>query len=196
MANTNRKSTSQPLPEPSGWELLEQIQFSPSFKKQFKKELTDFLFQNEKNKKSTAQEKQKAYDIFLGGPWEQYCQEPYKQILKQALPTFTFYDPEVDSDQRKNRWFKQNYAALSSSNVFFSYEPLFPGAGVCRETGMFYALHQKKNKPLENLLFYFPKEFEPAWGITVAKNMGKVVRSMEEAIAYLKKYFKCKDTRT
>lgn len=129
-----------------------------------------------------------AYDIFLGGPWEDKAHEPYKTKIKRAFPNNRIFDPEEQTSQKDGTWFVDNYWAILSSKTMVSFVPSFPFPGVGPEVGIFYHEHCDWNllEPLKELVIIWPDFVKPDHGKSVARRMGYIVENTGEAIARLR----------
>jgi hypothetical protein len=131
------------------------------------------------------------YDIFLGGPWEKHAPFPYKSEIRKAFPDKRIFDPEVQPEQKTDKWFMKNLSALESCKSVVALVPDFPFPGIGPEVGFFYHKNCQGDfsKPLEEIVIIWPKTVKPEYGKKVAEKMGYVVENPEEAIARLKQIF-------
>ena len=128
------------------------------------------------------------YDIFLGGPWEEFAPYPYKRYIKGAFPDKDIYDPEEQPSQETGEWFEDNYNALLNSKSMIAMGCPLPMSGVTQEFGMYYVMHNDGNfeRPLEELIMIWPQTLKPEFGKDVAEKMGYIVENVGGAIEKLK----------
>lgn len=122
------------------------------------------------------------FDVFLGGPWEQYSSEPYKSLLKAAFPAMSFYDPEAT---QAGDWFERNLEALRKSKILVVFVPAFPFPGVGPEVGIYFEHRTLMGRePL--IVAVWPEAVQPQWGKEVLARMGTVVPTVHEAIGVIR----------
>lgn len=128
------------------------------------------------------------YDIFLGGPWEEYCPISYKKIIKEAFPDLRIYDPE---DYQGSDYFEMNYAVMQSSKSMFVMVPNFPFPLVAVEAGLYYAMHNHGNPAIRinNLVILWPYCVVPDFSKMSLNHLGQVTETIEDAIARLRLLF-------
>jgi len=130
------------------------------------------------------------FDIFLCGPWDQYTPEKYKTVIKKALPDKKMFDPEDRPAQKDGSWFIDNYQGIKRSSSMAAYIPGFPGAVGLAEIAWFYEFNRRTvGQPLENLVMIWPDTVKPDYGKEGFIKMGFIVKSPEEAVECLKRYF-------
>ncbi|MDO8669733.1 MAG: hypothetical protein Q7K65_05605 [Candidatus Buchananbacteria bacterium] len=129
------------------------------------------------------------YDIFLGGPWEDYSPIPYKQIIKAAFPDLALYDPE---EHQTGDWFINNCLAVKLSRSMFILVPDFPFPLVAIEAGMYYTMHNHGDCQigLDNLVILWPQNVVPDYPKKHLSRLGQRVETIEDGIERLKCLFK------
>ncbi len=123
------------------------------------------------------------YDIFLGGPWEQFSSEPYKSLLRTAFPRLSFYDPE---QIQYGDWFERNLEALRKSKILIVFVPAFPFPGVGPEVGIYFE-HRTLMGREPQVVAVWPEGVQPQWGKEVLARMGTVVPTVHEAVGAIRR---------
>lgn len=130
------------------------------------------------------------YDIYLGGPWEQYALEDYKTQFKEAFPDKKLFDPETHPSQETGRWFRENYTAMFYSRGMVAMSCDLPMGGVAQEVGMYWMMHKRNIEPLENLVVIWPTVLKPEFGKEVAQHVGVIVPNARAAIRHFQNLYK------
>lgn len=129
------------------------------------------------------------YDVFLGGPWQQFSPEPYKNIMRAAFPALSFYDPE---ERQSSNWFDLNLSALRESKILVAFIPAFPFPGVGPEVGIYYE-HKLMMGRQVKLVAIWPDCVSPQWGKEVLSRMGTIVPTTQEAVAVVRRLMESND---
>jgi len=136
----------------------------------------------------------KKWDIFLGGPKEEFAPIPfYKKQIKAALPDklmFDPFDPSFENLQKQGLWWPNDLLGLTHSSTMIAMVPAFPMPCLGPEVGIFYYYKCVNfNKPLAQLIIIWSDSIQPTYGCELMKKMGIVVQTIDEAVQALKDYF-------
>jgi len=99
---------------------------------------------------------------------------------------FTFYDPEIHSDQSSSdTFFPQDLKAVSEADILIANPGLAPSEGTWIEVGYFLALNtDKPGDRCKRLIIIWDKDRQD-WSIEFVKKAGVIVGTVEEAIDVL-----------
>ena len=122
--------------------------------------------------------------VYLAGQPSEY--DTWKNSFKD-IKGFTFYDPEIDSDQSSSdTFFPQDLKAVSEADILIANPGLAPSEGTWIEIGYFLALNTKTpEEKCKSLIIIWNKE-RVNWSVEFVKKAGIFVSTVEEAIDTLK----------
>lgn len=119
--------------------------------------------------------------VYLAGQPNQYDNNWKKKFAK--VRGFTFYDPEIDSDQSSpETFFPQDLVAVHDADILVANPGIATSEGTWIEIGYFLATHTKKpGATCKNLIIIWKKEREPRWSIEFVKKAGTMVTTLQKA---------------
>lgn len=127
----------------------------------------------------------KKQTVYLAGQWNEY-ENDWKEIFKK-IKSFDFFDPEIDSNQDRDKFFEDDLTAIKKSNIMVANPGIAPSEATWAEIGYFYSLNTNKiGNPCKKLIIIWKKE-RPTWSLDFIKKMGIIVDSVEKAIEELNK---------
>ena len=124
--------------------------------------------------------------VYLAGQPNEY-ENNWKEIFNK-IPSFEFYDWEFDSDQSSpDTFFPDDMKAINDSDILIANPGIAPSEATWIEIGSFYMKNAIPGDYCERLIIIWKEERKPKWSIEFVKKSGKVVSSVEEAVAELMK---------
>lgn len=122
--------------------------------------------------------------VYLAGQPNEY-ENDWKELFKK-IPGFDFYDWEFDSDQTSpSTFFPDDLKAVANADILVANPGVAPSEATWIEIGSFYMKNTKPGYFCERLIIIWKEDRNPKWSIEFVKKAGKVVSSVEEAIAEL-----------
>lgn len=124
--------------------------------------------------------------VYLAGQPNEYGSN-WKEIFKK-ITSFEFYDWEFNSDQTSaDTFFPDDLKAVCSADILVANPGIAPSEATWIEIGAFYMKNTKPGDFCEKLIIIWEDDRNPKWSIEFVKKTGKVVGSIEEAVAELER---------
>ena len=125
--------------------------------------------------------------VYLAGQPNEY-ENNWKEKFK-VIDGFKFYDWEFDSNQTSpDTFFPDDLEAIYNSDILVANPGIAPSESTWIEIGYFLALNTKKpGDTCNRLIIVWPENRLPRWSIKFVEKVGKIVGSIEEAIAEIRK---------
>lgn len=123
--------------------------------------------------------------VYLAGQANEY-ENSWKERFKE-LEGFEFYDWEFDSDQSSpDIFFPQDLKAVKEARILVANPGIAPSEATWIEIGYFLALNTKEpGETCKSIIIIWKHERKPEWSIKFVEKTGKIVRTVDEAIAEL-----------
>jgi hypothetical protein len=130
------------------------------------------------------------HKVYLAGQSNKYGHNWRKKF--EGLKGFSFYDPNIDSDQSSpDTFFPQDLMAIKNSKYMVANPSDKPSEGTWIEIGYFYSLNTKKPGDFcKRLIIIWKKSRKPTWAIKFVKKTGYVVSSSTAAAKKLQEILK------